>query len=87
MIVENKVRGDRKISLEKIINKVVNNSSQIDFNRIFITYSRGSEEDALYVKNYLCKVLPDKEFLLTKAGCVISSHCGERTIGVIYIQK
>lgn len=87
MVVENKIRGEKKRALDKIIDKAVNNNSQIDYNRIFITYSRGCEEDVPYVNSYLHEAFPDKEILLTDAGCVISSHCGEGTIGVIHIQK
>lgn len=87
MIVENKVRGDKKRALDKIVDEVIKNSSKINFNRIFVLYSCGSEEEADYVKDSLHRALPGIELPLVQAGCVISSHCGEKTLGISYIEK
>lgn len=85
MFVESKVRGDKKRALDKLINKVIN--AELDYNRIFVINSCGSEDEAEYVKSCLQKSLPEFEILRAKAGCVISSHCGEKTLGLSYIEK
>ena len=33
------------------------------------------------------KVVGQDHVYITRAGCVISSHCGPGTIGVLYIKK
>lgn len=87
MIVEDKVRGNKKRALDKMIDDVIKNKSNIDYNRIVVINSCGSEEEAIYTKDRFQKYLPDIEILMTKAGCVISSHCGEKTLGISYIEK
>lgn len=53
--------------------------------RITITHSM-SEKDAKYLKSELEKAIPAKEIIVTNAGCVIFSHCGPNTVGIIYIK-
>ncbi|RJE46950.1 MULTISPECIES: DegV family protein [unclassified Dehalobacter] len=85
MLVVDKVRGEKKKALDKLIENARRDS--VDSKRIFITHSLGSEEEAIYLKYALQDIYPHKEILITNAGCVISSHCGQKTIGVIYIRK
>jgi DegV family protein with EDD domain len=85
MLVVDKVRGEKKKALDKLIENARRDS--VESKRIFITHSLGSEEEAVYLKGALQDIYPDKEILITNAGCVISSHCGQKTIGVIYIRK
>lgn len=87
MFVADKIRGDKKRALDKMIQNILKNSSRIDFNRFFVVNSCGSEEDSDYVKTCLQEAMPDLDIFQTKAGCVISSHCGEKTLGISYIEK
>lgn len=87
IIVQDKVRGDKKKALHKILDRISQTKEKIDFSRVFITYSLGGEEEAAYLKDCLQKAVPAEEILLTQAGCVISSHCGQKTIGIIYAEK
>lgn len=85
MYMKDKVRGEKKKALDKLIE-----NASMDFiqsKRIFITHSLGSEDEAVYLKLALQAACPDKEINITDAGCVISSHCGQKTIGVIYIRN
>jgi len=85
MLVVDKVRGEKKKALDKLIENARRDS--VDSKQIFITHSLGSEEEAVYLKSALQDIYPYKEILITNAGCVVSSHCGQKTIGVIYIRK
>lgn len=87
MIVIEKVRGEKSRALDKMISEVLSNKNSIHSNRILITNSQGSEEEVSYLKNYLKNALPTTSIYTTSAGCVISSHCGLKTIGVIYLGK
>ena len=55
--------------------------------RVFITHS-GIEDDIIReVKEYLESLGIFKEILVTRAGGVISCHCGPGTLGVLYISN
>jgi len=54
--------------------------------RVLITHSLGGTRID-YIKERLEKVVDPKDIFVTEAGAVISSHCGEGTIGVLYIRK
>ena len=54
-------------------------------NRVFITHSGSEPEIIDAVKTYLEELNLFDEILVTRAGCVVSSHCGPGTLGVLYI--
>lgn len=55
--------------------------------RVFITHS-GCEQDIVdSVKAYLESLNYFEEILITRAGGVVSSHCGPGTLGVLFIEK
>jgi len=54
--------------------------------RVFITHSGCSDELIAEVRSYLESLKHFDEILLTRAGGVISSHCGPGTLGVLYIK-
>lgn len=53
--------------------------------RVFITHSGCEKEIVDEVKNYLSSLHIFEEILETRAGGVISSHCGPGTLGVLFI--
>lgn len=53
--------------------------------RVFITHSGCETEDIDSVKRYLEGMNHFEEILITRAGGVISSHCGPGTLGVLFI--
>lgn len=55
--------------------------------RVFITHSGCEAEVLASVKEYLESLNHFDEILTTRAGGVISSHCGPGTLGVLYIVK
>ena len=55
--------------------------------RVFITHSGCSEEIIQSVYSYLEGLNIFKEIIVTRAGSVISSHCGYGTLGVLFISK
>lgn len=86
MIVGKKVRGKRIKALNSILESCINDKDKVDKSRIIITHSL-SNKDALYLKDELSKNIDVENIIITKAGCVISSHCGPNTIGIIYINN
>jgi DegV family protein with EDD domain len=85
MILAQKLMGKREKALNTMLDNVIKEKENIDTDRIMITHSLSSDAD--YLKSELAKYIPAKEILITKAGCVISSHCGPNTIGILYMAK
>ena len=55
--------------------------------RVFITHSGCAEEDIESIREYLAGLNRFDEVLVTRAGGVISSHCGPGTLGVLFIAE
>lgn len=55
--------------------------------RVFITHSGCDDEIVKEVSDYLKSLNHFKEIIVTRAGGVISSHCGPGTLGVLFIEK
>lgn len=53
--------------------------------RVFITHSGCDEEIIANVKAYLEGMNYFNEILITQAGCVVTSHCGPGTLGVLFV--
>lgn len=65
----------------------LNDFEKIDKEFVFITHTM-AYEGAKYIRNMISNVRPQIENLYeTVAGCVIGSHCGRNTIGILYIMK
>lgn len=54
-------------------------------NRVFITHSGCEPADVMLVRQYLDDLNIFAEILETRAGGVVSSHCGPGTLGVLFI--
>lgn len=55
--------------------------------RVFITHSGSDKAIVDDVRAYLESLNYFDEILETRAGCVVSSHCGPGTLGVLFIAK
>lgn len=55
--------------------------------RVFITHSGCGEEIIESIRQYLVELGHFEEILITRAGGVISSHCGPGTLGVLFIEN
>ena len=60
---------------------------QADESRVFITHSGCEQEVIDSVYAYLEELHYFDEILVTRAGGVISSHCGPGTLGVLFVEK
>lgn len=87
MRVAKKTIGAMKKALSLMVQDYVNNIDKMDDEFLFVTHSEADDS-----KNFIMNLLePFKEkiknLFITKAGCVISSHCGRGCIGILYIAK
>ena len=88
MTVGMKPIGKMKVALDKMINMFLEDykAGNVVRDRVFITHSIAIESEK-YIRERLEAEVKDMEIISTVAGCVISSHCGPGTIGILYITK
>ena len=55
--------------------------------RVFITHSGCEEAIIQSIYDFLKELNLFNEILITRAGGVISSHCGPGTLGVLFIEN
>ncbi len=80
-----KYRGKMKSVIMNYVKDMEEELKQAKKDRVFITHSGCEEEIVQMVYNYLKELNYFNEILITRAGGVISSHCGPGTLGVLYI--
>ena len=74
------------VSYDIMINQIINDKDRLDTDHIFITHSIAFKSRD-YIYNKLKDVFKNVDIIETVAGCVISSHCGQGTIGILYMVK
>ena len=85
--VDKKVRGDIASATLKYAQGLEEGLKNAQVDVVFITHSGVSEEIIASVKAYVESLNVFKEIYITRAGCVVSSHCGAGTLGVLFISK
>lgn len=86
MILSGKIRGNRQRVLSQLLTNALKNVETMDLDRIFVTHAM-SEDEAEHLKSELEESVDAEQVVTTSAGCVIFSHCGPRTVGILYIEK
>ena len=85
MGVGKKYRGAYQKCLLQYVKERLEGRDDIDLHRIFITESGGfTPEEVAEVEAAVRGYQPFEEVLHTRAGCTVSSHCGPRTLGILY---
>ena len=84
---ENKYRGFPQKYISDYVTDIEHALKSAKPERVFITHSGCSPELVIMVKDYLTKMERFGEILETRAGSVVSSHCGPGTLGVLFIDK
>ncbi|CRZ34207.1 DegV family protein with EDD domain [Herbinix hemicellulosilytica] len=87
MDVGKKYRGNIKSVLLKYVQDRKEQLLAADPQRVFITHSGCDESVIKEIKDFIEGLNRFKEILITRAGGVISSHCGPNTLGVLYISN
>lgn len=80
-----KIRGSRDKALDQLLSNALSHVEEMDQDLIFITHSL-ADEDAQLLKQAL-EQNTQAAVAISNAGCVISSHCGAKTIGILYTKK
>jgi len=86
LIVYKKPRGTMKIAIDGQIEELKNALPKVQMDNIMITDSGVSDEIREYFVKQVSKLVDPKIIRTTPAGCVIASHCGPGTIGLLFIK-
>lgn len=86
--VASKPRGAYKKALDEQIAEFMNDLPNIDTDCLFVTHTC-KEEDGYYQYVYekVSEHFPKENIIINEAGATISSHCGPRSFGVLYLLK
>lgn len=83
-----KYRGKIEKVMLQYVEDRLQNRTDIDKHRIFITHTKCSPEAVQAVRDKIQEIMPDfEEILETTAGATITSHCGPNTLGVLFVRK
>lgn len=87
MGVGKKYRGKMNAVLKSYVEDLKPALLNAESKRVFITHSGSDKETIDLVKAELESLNHFEEILITRAGGVISSHCGPNTLGVLFYEK
>jgi DegV family protein with EDD domain len=85
--VKEKVRGSLQKGYQIILDDFESHLPELDRKRVFVTTTNDDEEDVQFLVNEVKRIAAPEDVRVTKAGSVISSHCGPRTAGILYFVK
>ena len=84
---DKKYRGKMNSAILNYVKDLEPQIKNAKTDRVFITHSGCEEEIIDSIYQYLEELELFKEILITRAGGVISSHCGPGTLGVLFIEN
>lgn len=87
MYAKKKYMGGIEACLKKYIGELARDYQSYDKTRCFITHSSCEPEVVAKVKEQVKNLFGFDEILETVAGCVVTSHCGKNTLGLLFIYE
>ncbi len=84
---DKKVRGDIHSATLKYVDTIKEGIESARDDMVFITHSGADQKTIDEVYEYLKGLNKFKNIYVTRAGCVVSSHCGSGTLGVLFIAQ
>lgn len=86
LIVYKKTRGKMQKAIDEQILLLKKDLPNVDMDYIMITSSGCDDEIKNYFIKELSKIINPKSIHCTTTGCVIGSHCGYGTVGLLYLK-
>jgi len=87
MVVGKKFRGSYERCLKQYIADRLSAPDVISAKRLFITHSGVSPETVEFVRAQVASIMDFEDILIVRAGCSITTHCGENTLGLLFINR
>lgn len=79
-----KYRGNMDVCIRNYVNDTLKLYDNPDLSEVFITSTTATDEQNEAVREIL-ESYGFKHIMITNAGATITSHCGENTLGILYI--
>ncbi|WP_019912227.1 DegV family protein [Paenibacillus sp. HW567] len=79
-----KIRGKKEKAVEQMLQHALVNAGHMDKELLIVVHTL-AEEDAKFLEKALREQTTVDEIAVIHAGCVIGSHCGPATVGLMYI--
>ena len=87
MGVGKKYRGTYERCLKQYVADRLKDAEQISPKRVYLTHTGISDEDLKAVREMALAAIPFADVFETRAGCTITSHCGDNTFGILMVRK
>jgi fatty acid-binding protein DegV len=87
MDANKKYRGKMSMVIKSYAKDLEEDLKNAKKDRVFITHSGCDQSILDEIYGYLAELNIFDEILVTRAGGVISSHCGPGTLGVLFIKN
>ena len=85
LIVHKKPRGLISRGWDEMLEEFKNDLPYVDLDNIMITGCQNEDGEA-YIEEQIKKMAPKANIRKTQVGCIIASHCGPNTTGILYIK-
>ncbi len=85
--VKEKARGTLQKGLQMILDDFESHLKDLDRGRVFITTTSDNTTDINHLVNEVQRIAAPQDIRVTRAGSVISSHCGPGSTGILYFVK
>lgn len=86
IIPTSKIRGKKEKAVEQMLQNALMHVDQMDKELLIIAHTL-AEEDANYLEKAIRAQTQVEEIAIIHAGCVIGSHCGPNTVGLMYLRQ
>lgn len=89
LVVDKKYRGKIDDCIFQYVRDLIkNNKNNTDTDFAVLICSQGITDDQIAAaKKQIEREIPFKEFIIAKAGCTITSHCGKGTFSFMFLKK
>lgn len=87
LVVYKKPRGKYINAVDVQIEEFMNDLPNMDTSCVFITHSGRIDGFDKYIYDKISPYIEKENIHITEAACTVSSHCGPKTIGILYILK
>lgn len=84
--VYKKPMGTMTKAVNIMLTDYLNHGDNVDLEYVMITHTMAPKQE-VQMTDFVNENLKPDNLIISNAGCVISSHCGAGTIGILYIVK
>jgi DegV family protein with EDD domain len=85
--VKEKARGTLQKGYQRMVNDFGSHLAMLDQERVFVTHTCRNEKDVQFLVDEVKHIAAPNDIRVTRAGSVISSHCGPETAGILFFDQ